>query len=241
MRGKRSDKMAKLKRLLVPRFWTIPKKAYKWTVSPRPGAHKKFEGIPLQVVMRDILKLAETGKEVRLIIKMGGVLVDSRKRKDHAFAVGLMDVISIPKIKKQYRVLPCKKGLELKETSGKDVGKKICRIKNKTMVRKGKMQLNLHDGRNVLVEKDVYKTGDSVLIEVPAQKIVDHVKLEKGNLGLITKGKNSGRMGKMKKVILSKRGEPGKVVFRLENKDVEIRKDRVIVVGKEKPMIKLGD
>jgi len=184
LRG-RSEKMAKLKRLLIPKFWKVSKKAYKWAVSPRPGPHKKFEGIPLQVVVRDILKLGETGKEARSIIKMGEILVDGKKRKDHAFPVGLMDVISIPKSKKHYMVLPCKKGLELKEISEKEAGKKICKIKNKTMVRKGKLQLNLHDGRNLLVEKDVYKTGDSVLIEVPSQKIVDHVKLEKGNIGLI--------------------------------------------------------
>jgi len=37
---------------------------------------------------------------------------------------------------------------------------KLCRIQNKTIVKGKKVQLNLHDGKNKLVEKDEYKTGD---------------------------------------------------------------------------------
>jgi len=237
----RSDDMAKLKRLLVPAYWRISKKANKWTVSPRPGPHKKFECIPLQIILRDILRLGETAKEAKTIIKKGEILVDGKKRKDHAFPVGLMDVISIPRIKKYYRILPSKKGLELKEISERETNKKICRINNKVLVKKGKLQLNLHDGKNILVDKDVYKTSDSVLIELPSQKILGHIKLEKGNLALITKGKNSGKMGKIKKVIMSKRGEPSKVICELEKKNVEVRKEHVFVIEKEKPEIKLGE
>lgn len=233
--------MAKLKRLLIPAYWRISKKAKKWTVSPRPGPHKKFECIPLQIIVRDILRLGETGKEAKSIIKKGEILVDGKKRKDHAFPVGLMDVVSIPRIKKYYRILPSKKGLELKEISEKEANKKICRINNKTLIRKGKLQLNLHDGKNILIDKGVYRTSDSVLMELPTQKVLGHIKLEKGNLALITKGKNSGRMGKIKKVIMSKRGEPSKVICELENKNVEVRKDHVFVIGKEKPEIKLSE
>lgn len=233
--------MSKLKRFLAPSFWKIPKKTYKWAVSPRPGPHKKFECMPLQVILRDILKLVESGKEAKLTIKRGEILVDGRRVKDHAFPVGVMDVVSIPKIKKYYRVLPSKKGLELKEISEKEGSKKICGIKNKTIVRKGRLQLNLCDGKNILVEKNVYKTSDSVLIELPTQKILDHIKLENGSLALIIKGSNSGNVAEIKKVNLSKRGEPVKIICKLENKDVEIRKDHILVVGKDKPVIELSD
>ena len=58
--------MAKLKRLRTPKFWRIQRKGTKLTVSPRPGPHKKFECIPLQIIARDILKIVETGEEAKI-------------------------------------------------------------------------------------------------------------------------------------------------------------------------------
>lgn len=229
--------MSKLKRLRTPKFWRIPKKLSKWAVSPRPGPHKKFESIPLQVIARDILKLVETGKEAKRIINSGEILVDGKIRKDHAYPAGLMDVLSIPKIKKYYRVVPTAKGLELVEIPETEAKKKICRIENKTVVKKGKLQLNLHDSRNILVDKGDYRTGDSVLITIPDQKIVEHVKMAKGNLGLVVKGKNSGRTVDIKDVVVTRSREPNKIVCELEGKKLEVIKDYVFVIGSKESLI----
>jgi small subunit ribosomal protein S4e len=228
----------KLKRLLAPAFWKVPKKLAKFVVSPRPGPHKKFECIPLQIIVRDILKLAETGKEAKAIIKKGEILVDGKPRKDHAYPVGLFDSLAIPKIKKFYRVVPTGKGLDLIEIPEEESKLKICRIKDKKILKKGKLQLNLHDGRNLLVEKDIYKTGDSLLIELPSQKILQHVKLESGNLAIITKGKNSGKIVKIQETV--KGIKLNKVICLLNDKKIETLKDFVFVVGKEKPLIKVS-
>ena len=78
-----------------------------------------------------------------------------------------MDVVSIPKIDKYYRILPDYKGrLILHEIEEKDATFKLAKINNKTTVKGGKTQLNLHDGRNVLTE-DEYKTDDVVLLNIP--------------------------------------------------------------------------
>lgn len=225
----------KLKRLLAPKFWKVPKKIRKWVVSPRPGPHKKFECIPLQIILRDILKIVDTGKEAKTVIKKGEILVDGRPRKDHAYPVGLFDSVAIPKIKKFYRVVPTEKGLELIEISEEESKLKICRINNKKILKKGRLQLNLHDGRNLLVEEDVYKTGDSLLIELPSQKILQHIKLEEGSLAVVTKGKESGKIVKIKRV------EVNKVICELGGREIEVMKKFVFVVGKEKPLIKLRE
>ncbi|MCS7105989.1 MAG: 30S ribosomal protein S4e [Candidatus Aenigmarchaeota archaeon] len=223
----------KLKRLLAPKFWKQPKKVLKYTVSPRPGPHKKFECIPLLIIVRDILKLAETGKEAKRIIKSGEILVDGRKRKDHAYPVGLMDVISIPKIDKHFRILPGEKGLEVLEISKEEANLKICRINNKTAVKGGKIQLNLHDGRNILIEKekDEYKTGDSVMIEIPSQKILKHIVLKPGSVGIILKGQNSGKKARVEEMIERRSlKDSRKIICSVDDKKVEISKDYFFVV-----------
>lgn len=230
-----------LKRLLAPEFWRMPKKAEKWAVMPRPGPHKKFESIPLQVLVRDILGLVSTGREAKSIIKTGEVMVDGCVRKDQKYPVGLLDVVTIPKLDQGYRVVPTAKGLGVLKISKKEAGLKICKICGKTTVKGGKIQLNLHDGKNILADKDVYRTGDSVLIEVPASKILDYIKLDKGSFGLIIRGKNIGRMGKIRDIIETTTKEPTKIICESDGEKIEVLKDYIVVIGKEGPLVKVSE
>jgi len=232
--------MAKLKRLKAPKFWKVRKKKFKWVIRSKPGPHKTLESIPLLIIIRNILKLADTGKEAKKIITSGEILVDRKKRKDPKFSVGLMDTVSVPKIDKNYRVIPSHKGLDLIEITKKEASMKICRINNKSLVKGNKLQLNLHDGRSILT-KNGYKTGDSVLIELPSQKILEQIKLERGFIGLIIKGKNMGKMVKIKDVVIIKGREPNKVICEFERKTMEVIMNYIIVVGKDRPLVKLCD
>ena len=56
----------------------------------------------------------------------------------------------------------------------KESSLKLCKIKGKNLM-KGKINLNLHDGRNIITDNKEIKVGDSVLIELPAQKINQHL------------------------------------------------------------------
>lgn len=233
--------MVKLKRLLVPEFWHVAKKRTTWAVVPSAGPHKGMESIPILVLVRDILKLVEIANEAKQICKKGEVLVDGKKVKDYAFPVGLMDSVSIPKSEKYLRIIPTIKGLKILEIPEKETSVKLCKIKNKKVISKNKIQLNLHDGRNILVSKDEYKTGDSLLLEVPSQKIVEHFKLEKGSTGIITKGRNAGKTTVVKNYLVIRGREPNKIVCDLDGKEIEIIKDYFFVVGKNKPAIKISE
>lgn len=233
--------MARLKRLVAPKFWRLQKKKSKWTVAVRPGPHKKFESIPILIVLREILKIAETRKDVETILHNKDVLVDGKTAKDHAFGVGLMDVISIPKIKKYYRVVPGKQGFVLVEIPEAEAKVKLLKIKSKKTLKGGKIQLNFHDGRNIIVPKDEYGTGDSVLVEIPKMKIIEHFKLAPGSIILNFEGKDRGRTGKVKEVIVSKGAGETKVLYEFEGTGDETIKDHVIVVGKSKPVITIGE
>ncbi len=232
--------MSHLKRLLAPTFWRVPKKEKKWVVTPHAGPHPKLQSIPLSTILTHIVNIASTTTEAKKIIRRGEIFVDGKRRKDYAYPVGLFDAISIPRIKKYYRIVPSKGGLNLIEMNEKETNLKICRVDDKSILQKGKTQLNLHDGKNILVENGNYKTGDSLLLELPSLKIVEHLPLERGNIGLISHGTGSGKLGKVKELIKGTMREPQKVVCEVDKEDKIFSKYSLIVVGKEKPAIKVS-
>ena len=221
--------MTRLKRLASPKWWPIERKIKKFTVPPR-GPHKKSLSLPLQVLLRDVLKLTETGKESRNVIRKGEILIDGRKIKDSKFGVGVFDLIEIPSLKRSWRIIP-KNGLSLIEIPDSEKRLKICKIVDKKTLKGKKDQLNLNDGRNILTNEK-YSTQDSLLIELPEQKIVDHIKFEKGSTVMVLEGKNAGKISKIKEIEKDR-------VWLEDEKALEVPKKLVIMVGKEKPVIKL--
>ena len=147
------------KRISAPRSWPIQRKEHYWTVKPRPGAHPANHSIPLLILVRDLLKLADNTKEAKRVLHEGNILVNGKIRKDPKYLVGIFDIISIPKIEKHYRVLTDRKGkLTFTQIKEEDSKTKLCRINNKTIVKGGKVQLNMHDGRNIIGSNDVKRT-----------------------------------------------------------------------------------
>ena len=49
--------------------------------------------------------------------------------------------------------------------------------------------------------KTTLKTGDTVKIQVPAQKVVEEIKLEKGATCYVSSGRHSGKIGTLVEVI----------------------------------------
>ncbi len=228
------------KRLSAPKTYKIPRKVSKWIVKPSPGPHNK-EAIPLLVLVRDFLELADTGREARRIISSGEILVDGIVRKDYKFPVGLFDVITIPKLEKSYRILFDEKGRYVpKEVE--DANLKLYKITNKTLVRGGKVQLNLFDGTNILGSNE-YKTKDSILLRIPEKEVVDHLKFEEGALVMITGGTHAGEIGRLKEYKIVRSSAPNLVTVEGEERDITTIEDYVFVVGKKdssKPVIDLG-
>ena len=228
--------MAHVKRLKAPKTWRIERKVAKWTVKPSPGPHPVDRSIPLLIVVRDLLKLADTGREARKIIAAREILVDGRARRDYKFPCGFMDVISIPKMNEYYRVLFDSRGvLQLTKIDEERAKWKLCRIENKTMVKGGKIQLNLHDGRNIIVEGNEYKTGDVLRISVPEQEILEVIPMEKGNLAMIIGGKHTGQIAEIEEVIITRSPLPNIVKL----KGFSTIKPYVFPIGKDKPLVQL--
>jgi small subunit ribosomal protein S4e len=236
-----------LKRLAVPRGWRIPRGRYSWAVRPHCGPHPISKSMPLLNLVKWVLAPNYTAKEAKHVLFDGKIIIDGVKRHDYKFPVGLMDVVSVPAIDKAYRVLPLPiRGLGLHPITKSEAEFKLCRVINKVSVKTGDLQINLHDGRNILIKKDRakeeilnIKTNDTLKIEIPTQKVVETLKYEEGTLVLISAGKNVGMVGRVEKIHEPKGASlTTDVTLRIgENKTIEVPRNYTFAIGKEEPLI----
>ena len=154
--------------------------------------------------------------------------------KEPGHIVGFMDTIAMPKIEKYFRVVIDEKGvLSLLEIHKEDAQLKLCKVIGKRMIKKNQIQINLSDGRNIIADGK-YRVGDSLLIEIPSQKIKDCIKLEKNNLVILTHGKHIGEVEVLEEIKNEKI-----ILKRADNSKFETLKKYAFVVGKERPAIKI--
>ena len=94
-----------LKRLNAPKHWMLDKLGGVWAPRPSTGPHKLRECLPLIILLRNRLKYALTGKEVKYILMQRLVKVDGKSRTDSTYPAGFMDTVSIEKTGEHFRLL----------------------------------------------------------------------------------------------------------------------------------------
>jgi len=229
----------KLKRQMAPLFWGITRKSKRFVITVRPGSHPKNNSIPTAVFLRDTLKIVTTLREAKSAIYGGKVSVDGVKRKSLHHSIGLMDVVELENIPDIYRLVP-QDGHVLKplKIDQSEKTKKLSKVTSKTSIKDGKTQLGFHDGRSMISDTAV-NVGDSCLIEIPKQKILDVVKLEQGCQAIIIRGVNAGQVGTVDKIEEGTFSLPRRVLLAFGERKIEIPTDMIMVVGKEKPVIQV--
>jgi small subunit ribosomal protein S4e len=229
----------RMKREVAPPFWRISRKKDVFVFSVSPGPHPKREAYSLGVLVRDVFKAARSGREAELVLKQGKVLVDGRVRRDPGFPVGVMDVISIPSLKAHYRVLPSGETLVLHAIDENEARIKPCRVKTKQLVKGGRVQIGLHDGKALLVDGQEVRVGDTCVIRLPDNRLEQVIPLKQGVLAIALKGKSGGRLGR---VIALEEGsitsDPA-VTLDIGGEQVKALKEHVLALGLEAPVISL--
>ncbi len=214
--------MAYTTRHSVSKTWPIPRKGTKYLVVP---SHDRKNGIPLLVVMRDILGFVKTRKELKKILKEEKVLVNEKITKEEKLSLLLFDTLSLKELGKYYRVsLGENKKINLFEISEKETGHKISKVIGKKILKGKRVQINLHDGRNILSE-DKIAVGDSVMVNFKDKKIEKVLHVRKGAKAMVIKGKHMGKMGEIMKV------EDGEVVVKGSAGDIKIKAEELIVLN----------
>ncbi|MBY8988386.1 MAG: 30S ribosomal protein S4e, partial [Candidatus Lokiarchaeota archaeon] len=125
----------------------------------------------------------------------------------------------------------------------------LCRITQKSTLKGGHIQLNLHDGKNIFVrvkdprkpKEDVYKRMDVLKISVPEQEILKVLKFKEGNLALIMSGKNIGQIGKILNILKRFGPKASTVSIKHNSEHTETLYDYTFIIGEEQSEITLPE
>ena len=229
----------KLKRQMSPLFWKINRKDKRFVITVRPGSHPKNNSIPSAVLLRDTLNIVTTLREAKSSIYAGKVKVDGVIQKSLHHSIGLMDVIELENVDDIYRLVP-KNGQILFpiKINENEKSKKLVRVKSKTSIKGGRTQLGFHDGRTIITDTSV-NVGDTCLLQIPEQKILDVIKFEKNSQVIIIKGANAGRIGTINEIKEGTFTLPKRISLLIDDNTVEIPINITMLIGKEKPAIQI--
>lgn len=224
-----------LKRLAAPKALPIPSKGSLYLIKAAAGRHSKLYSMPALLLVRDVLKVARDRREAKKLFLKGEVLVDGVAVRDEKFPVGLMDVISVPKLSAFYRVVLKKGELALVPLRQEDASAKLCKIIDKRIVKGGRIQLCLHDGRTQLIEKeeDRFRVGDTVKLSLPKQQAAGFLKLEKNARCYVFKGRHSGEVGTLEEIKVRPGSKASDAFLKEGGKQIITRKDYLFVVPEE--------
>ena len=189
--------MAHIKKTVMPKTWPVPRKGKgkRYVAVPSHGTGK---GISLLFLIRDVLGLAKTRKEVRVMTLGGMVKINNKIRHDENFPVNVLDVVSLVagKDERFYRLEIVNKKFSLVVIDAKEADSKIVKIVGKKILSGGLVQMNLRDGQNFL-SKLKFSVGDSVLLDTKKDKISKILSLKKGAKVEIILGKHAGEKGEL--------------------------------------------
>jgi small subunit ribosomal protein S4e len=230
-----------LKRLNAPDAWHIAKKTTKFITKTSAGPHNA-NALPVAVWLRDHMGFARTMKEVKQILSQNDVIINGRPCKDPKMGIGIFDIVVLPKIKKHYRILRDRDGRHVSiEIDAEAAKTRLCKVKNKTVVRGGKVQLNMRDGANILAD-NTYKSGDSIILSLEPEtrfKIVDHFPFAVGNMAMVIGGKHSGKVARIVDITKVPGSVPNRVT--LEDEATKTRFETIspyiYMVGREMPAL----
>ncbi|RMD45520.1 hypothetical protein D6829_02155 [Candidatus Pacearchaeota archaeon] len=214
-----------IKRNRAPTKWPIPRKGSTFVVRP---SHALSKGIPLLIVLRDVLKIARIRKEVKYMLTNGMVLVNSKERKDEKFPLQLFDTLTLKNSNQNFRLEVVNRKFQLVEIKKEEASKKIVKVIGKKILKNKKVQINLDDGHNFLT-KHKFSVGDSAVIDLAKGKVERILPLKKGAQVEVIGGKHAGERGELIKVEELKRGRM--YVIKIGEKEVKLPLKTLLVIG----------
>jgi len=228
--------MTHQKRLSAPDSWPVERKNQVYTVGSHAGPHGG-DAVPLVVFVRDVLGYVENAKELRYALDKNDVIVNGEAVSDHKLPVGTFDIVAFPARDEYYRVFPGEGGrLSLVSVEEDAADNKLARVDDVTHVGGGDVQLNLHNGDNVVVEDDDngYSTDDSVVVDLETGDVLEHFEFTEGSAVTAVDGRHSGEVGELVEYNVNEGSSDNTVVAELpDGSTFETIEDYIFVIGED--------
>ncbi|MFP8953092.1 30S ribosomal protein S4e [Natrialbaceae archaeon A-arb3/5] len=217
------------KRLSVPKSWPVERKTETFTVKAGAGPHGRA-GVPLVVLLRDVLGYVDSTKEARYALSQDSILVNGQPINDEQRPIGIFDIIAFPGREEYYRVFPDEGGrLALTEIDADAADSRLGKIAGKQQVAGGDTQLTLHDGTTVLVDEE-YSTNDSIVIDNDDKSVVAHFPYEEGALVTAIQGNHGGKIGEVETIDVTPGSGPNTVSVSTDDGGFDTIEEYVVVI-----------
>ena len=218
------------KRLSVPNSWPVERKTETFTVKAGAGPHGE-SGVPLLVVLRDVLGYVDSRKEARYALNQGSVLVNGDALDDEERPIGMFDILEFAERNEHYRVFPDEGGrLALTPIDAADADSKLGKIEGKRQVPGGATQLALHDGRTLEVEDgSEYAGSDSIVVDAE-DEILAHFPYEEGALVTAVEGRHAGEVGEIEEIQVTPGSASNNVIVSQDDGGFETVAEYVVVI-----------
>ena len=193
----------------------IPRKGTKYVARANTDVKNS---VPVVIALRDMLHLARTAKEVQEIIKQKIVKINGRTTNDYHASIKLFNVFEAGK---SYVLTLNDAGkFHFEEVSSPK--ERLCKVIGKKILKGKKVQLNFHDGSNILTKENI-AINDSAYLNFEG-KLSSHVKLEKGSECIIISGKYLGAKGKIEEV------KAKTCLVKMKDNSRELKKEAVVAL-----------
>lgn len=192
----------------------IPRKGTKYVARASSNLQ---DSVPVVVAIRDMIQLARTAKEVKEMIKNKSLKINGKEVKDLRESIRLFNHLEAGKTY-SLSLKPTGK-FDFVETKSKE---RACKVIDKKMLKGKKVQLNLHDGSNIL-STDKISVNDTIYLDEKG-KITKHVKFEKGKNCFIISGKYIGNEGKIQEE------KNSAITVSIDNQQHILEKGKVVVL-----------
>ncbi len=218
------------KRLSVPKSWPVERKTDVFTVKAGAGPHGEA-GVPLVVLLRDVLGYVDSKKEARYALNQDAILVNGKPVSDERRPIGMFDILAFPAREEQYRVFPDEGGrLSLTPIDADAADSRLGKIVGKQQVPGGDTQLTLHDGTNVTAEGGEYGGNDSIVIDNEDKSIVAHFPYEEGALVTAVAGNHGGKIGTIETIDVTPGSGSNTVTVETDEGGFETIEEYVVVI-----------
>jgi len=212
-----------LKRQKVPKRWPIKRKGTAYVVKPNFGMKN---GIPILIILRDVLKIAQNRKEVKKALYAKNVLLNKVPIKNEKNSAFLFDVITLVPSNTNYRLIFNEHGkFDMEEIKETESNSKVFKIINKKALKGKKTQLNLKDGKNIISDIKCI-VNDSVIVDFKKGNITKCIPLKEKSKAFVFAGNYSGLTGNITKIDVKRK----MVELKTEDKTLNILIKQMIVL-----------